>query len=193
MIRLNLPKEPYWLDIVAGARVEVNPLTSAVYAAAKAKAFRAADELRDQRAAVVEAGGTVTDFPDLDDPDVVQGLVDMILTQALAVSGIRRWEGIGDDGAPAPVTEENVKAFAALPRIGELFLLRYLAPMIEVGAEGNASGPGPNGTSAAGPTTAGGAGNKASPARKGKRPKGGGAPTKRTGRARSRARRPGAS
>ncbi|CAA7619678.1 hypothetical protein MTBSS4_250048 [Magnetospirillum sp. SS-4] len=40
MIRLSLPKEPYWLDLTHGVRVFVRPLTTAVYEAARSRGWR---------------------------------------------------------------------------------------------------------------------------------------------------------
>jgi hypothetical protein len=37
MIRLDLKREPYWLDLVPGVRVHVRPCTTALIMAARAK------------------------------------------------------------------------------------------------------------------------------------------------------------
>jgi hypothetical protein len=40
MLTLDLPVEPYWLDLPRGVRVEIRPVTTAVMAAAQAAAAR---------------------------------------------------------------------------------------------------------------------------------------------------------
>ena len=40
MLTLDLPAEPYWLDLPRGVRVEIRPVTRAVMAAAQAAAAR---------------------------------------------------------------------------------------------------------------------------------------------------------
>ena len=196
MIHLTLPTEPYWIDPRPGLRLKVRPLTTAVYGAARSRATAKAAELRAHRDAVTQAGGTVVDLPDLDDPHMRQGLLDQLLAEALAVYGIVAWEGVDGDDGPAPVTRENLELLARVAGVADDFVNAYLMPLAEAAAEGNASGPAPNGTSAAGPTTAKAAPSKTSPAPGAKKspatakPKP--APTTRTGRARSKAKRPGA-
>jgi hypothetical protein len=56
MLRLAIPKEPYWLDLPAGVRLQVRPLTTAVMAAAQARAQQAVAELAEQVRARHEAG-----------------------------------------------------------------------------------------------------------------------------------------
>jgi hypothetical protein len=43
MIRLDLKREPYWLDLVPGERVHVRPCTTALIMAARAAVARGAD------------------------------------------------------------------------------------------------------------------------------------------------------
>ena len=60
MLTLDLPIEPYWLDLPRGVRVEIRPVTTAVMAAAQAAAARRLAAIR------------IAD-PDLD-PDMARGL-----------------------------------------------------------------------------------------------------------------------
>src|SRR5690606_39983693 len=60
MLTLDLPIEPYWLDLPRGVRVEIRPVTTAVMAAAQAAASRRLAAIR------------IAD-PDLD-PDMARGL-----------------------------------------------------------------------------------------------------------------------
>ncbi len=40
MLTLDLPAEPYWFDLPRGVRVEIQPVTTAIMAAAQAAASR---------------------------------------------------------------------------------------------------------------------------------------------------------
>ena len=62
MLTLDLPAEPYWLDLPRGVRVEIRPVTTAVMAAAQAAAARRLAAIR------------IAD-PNLD-PDMSRGLID---------------------------------------------------------------------------------------------------------------------
>ena len=165
MIRLSIPKEPYWLDLVHGVRVKVRPLTTAVYEASKIRGYRMARKVAEEHAEVTAAGGDVTGLPDISDDDAAAGLSQLLFAQGLAGSAIIEWEGVLDaDGSPAPVTETTVGDLMLIHRMAEEFVIKYTAVHDQVLAEGNASGPAPSGTSAAGPDTAKGAAGKASPA-----------------------------
>jgi len=60
MLTLDLPTEPYWLDLPRGVRVQIRPVTTAVMAAAQAGSARRLGALRAAEA-------------DLD-PDMARGL-----------------------------------------------------------------------------------------------------------------------
>ncbi|CUW39673.1 conserved protein of unknown function [Magnetospirillum sp. XM-1] len=165
MIRLSIPKEPYWLDLPHGVRVFVRPLTTAVYEAARSRSWRMAREIAEEHADIRSAGGDVTGLPDLSDNDAVTGLSQLLFAQALARSAITRWEGVlGADDLPADVTEQAVADLMLIPRMAEAFVVSYTDTHEAVLAEGNASRPAPNGTSGAGRNTAEGAGKTTSPA-----------------------------
>jgi hypothetical protein len=73
MLTLDLPAEPYWIDLPRGVRVEIRPVTTAVMAAAQAAAARRLAAIR------------IAD-PDLD-PDMARGLSFAFLVKALARGG----------------------------------------------------------------------------------------------------------
>ena len=80
MLKLVFDREPFWLDLLPGARVQFRPMTVAAVLLARTSA---ADVLR--------AGG--------EDAMVKAGVA---FTRSLAHSGIAAWEGIGDaDGKAA--------------------------------------------------------------------------------------------
>ena len=70
MLTLDLPVEPYWLDLPRGVRVEIRPVTTAVKAAAQAGSARRLGALRTAEA-------------DLD-PDMARGLAFAFLVKTLA-------------------------------------------------------------------------------------------------------------
>lgn len=169
MIRLTGARKARWLALPQGIRVEVRPATTAVYEAMKFKAAREGRELIEQHKAVKAAGGRIEGLPDLDDDTALVAIVQMFLAQALANFAILAWEGVGDKaGKPIPVTEEAVNELIRdHPMIAEGFVGQYLSPIYGEELEGNALGPAPSGTTAAGPTTAATAPISETPAPKG--------------------------
>ena len=119
MLRLNLAREPYWLDLGLGVRVRVEPLTTALMVAARSDpAVRALPE------------GTTDDA------------VAVVFGKALAGRAILDWEGVGDaDGQPVPVTPEGIAALLDILPIFERFQMGYVAKGLELEAEKNASAP----------------------------------------------------
>jgi hypothetical protein len=165
MIRLSLPKEPYWLDLPHDVRVLVRPLDTSLYEAARHKGARLAQRLISDHAEITLAGGTVGELPDLNDPDAITGLSQFLFTQALATLAITVWEGVLDsESAPCPINETSVAMLMRIPSIADEFLRKYTKPHHDVLFEGNASGPAPNGTLATGPHTAPTAAPKTHPA-----------------------------
>ena len=134
MIHLDLKKEPHWLDLGHGVRLHVRPCTTALMMAARAEA---------QRATIASASSEAA------------GIRTAALIKALARLAVLDWDGVGDAaGTAVPVTLENVDALMDLWPIASAFESTYLGPALLLDTEKNASGPVPNGTSAAGPSTA---------------------------------------
>ena len=135
MIRLDLKREPHWLDLGHGVRVHVRPCTTALMMAARAEVQRTAVSSHNEAEAVGERTAT--------------------LVKALGRLAVKDWEGVGDaDGEPAPLTAEAVDALLDLWPMAEAFERLYLGPALLLDEEKNALGPAPNGTSAAGHRTA---------------------------------------
>lgn len=155
MLRLKLPKEPYWLDLVYNIRVKVRPLTTAVYQAARQTALRKAAELYKDAEEIEAAGGAVEGLPEFGDAEGRSGLVEQLFIQALANVGIEEWDGVYDENDnPAPVSKENLDEAMRVHQIAEDFLTKYLRPHDDLLREGEPSTAGPNGTGAAGTDTA---------------------------------------
>jgi hypothetical protein len=167
MIRLNLPRAPYWLDLPYEVRTRVHPITTAIWEQALAKARRQAIELGIHAEEIETAGGTVSGLPALDDPDAIAGLSQMLFAVALAQCAIIEWTGVADETGtgPAPVTNATVaKVMEGFPEIANAFVAKYVKPMDDAVTEGKGFGTSPDGTTAAVPTIAGGAAPAASPA-----------------------------
>jgi hypothetical protein len=125
MLTLDLPTEPYWIDLPRGVRVEIRPVTTAVMAAAQASAAR---RLGAARAAAADL-----------DPDMARGLAFAFLVKAIARHAVTAWEGVGDaDGAPLPLSPEAVDRLMDIDDIAAGFWDRATALVSAVTAEGNA-------------------------------------------------------
>jgi hypothetical protein len=132
MIRLDLNREPAWLDLAPGVPVLVEPLTTALMMAARGDP------------GVEGLPETATD----EDRALALG-------RALGRLAIRDWEGVGDaDGAPIPPTPEAITALLDLWPLFEAFQLRYVAKGLILEQEKNVSAPSPSGTSAGATDTA---------------------------------------
>jgi hypothetical protein len=132
MIRLDLNREPAWLDLAPGVRVLVEPLTSALMMAVRSDP------------GVEALPETATD----EDRALALG-------RALGRLAIRDWKGVGDaEGAPIPPTPEAITALLDLWPLFEAFQLRYVAKGLILEQEKNASALSPSGTSAGATDTA---------------------------------------
>jgi hypothetical protein len=135
MIRLDLKREPYWLDLAPGVRIRVRPCTTALVMAARASMT------------------TAEPAPGLDPGDDNARGVGML--RALAQAAIIDWEGIGDEAGDAVApTAERIDALLDLYPVFRTFETTYFLPALVLDEEKNVSAPAPNGTSEAGPSTA---------------------------------------
>lgn len=132
MIRLDLSREPGWLDLGHGVRLRVLPLTTALMVASRSDAQVEAlpESATDEERAVVFA-------------------------KAIARRAVTDWEGVGDtEGHPVPVSPEGIDALLDVWPIFEAFQLAYVAKGLMLEQEKNASAPSPRGTSAGAIATA---------------------------------------
>jgi hypothetical protein len=126
MLRLNLVREPSWLELGLGVRVRVEPLTTALMVAAR-------------------SDPTVRNLPKGTSDDETA----VVFGKALAERAILDWEGVGDaDGNSAPVTPEAIAALLDIWPLFERFQMDYVAKGLELDAEKNASAPSPTGSMA---------------------------------------------
>lgn len=141
MIRLNIPREPYWLDLGFGVRVRVRPLTTSIMATTRAGAWRKVRDLTQRQIDDREVGADTSHMPDLTDPDVRSGVAEEMVTCELARWAIIEWDGVyaaeGDD--VAEINEETVgDLMRAFPSVAERFLNRYTNHVDKLETEGNA-------------------------------------------------------
>ena len=147
--RLDLPREPAWLDLPLGVRVKVHPLDSALFAAAS-------------RIATIRLGAepvppwlAARERPDLA-KEIGEARFADALNIALAGLAIVDWQGVcnedGDDVAPEPEAIERL--MAAQWAIAQDFHRQYVLKAEALEAEGNGSPSAPNGGTGAAATTA---------------------------------------
>jgi hypothetical protein len=117
MLKLAFDREPFWLDMLPGVRVQFRPITVAAILLARTAA---ADVLR--------AGG--------DDAMVKAGVA---FARSLAHSGIGAWEGIGDaDGNPVEPTKDTIDAALEVWSLFDSIDRLYVGPALIQDAEKNA-------------------------------------------------------
>jgi hypothetical protein len=113
MLKLNLHREPYWLDVALGVRLNLEPLTTAIMVAARTDPSVRSIAL-----------GTPDDT------------IAVAFAKAIAKRAILDWEGVGDlDGAPVSVTPDGVDALLDIWPIFEAFQTAYVAKGLELEAE----------------------------------------------------------
>lgn len=123
MLRLDLKREPAWLELGHGVRLQVRPCTTALMMAARVAAAREAS------------------VQDADERDGVGGAGERtaILIKTLGKLAGLAWEGVGDaKGKPAPLTPEGIEALLDLWPMAEAFERLYLAPALLLDQEKNA-------------------------------------------------------
>ncbi|WEF25880.1 hypothetical protein [Paracoccus sp. S3-43] len=139
MIRLELSGDPKWLDLGAGLRLHVLPVTTAIMVAAR----------NDPAIEALPEGARQEDMA-------------LAMAKAVARRVVTGWEGVGDaDGRPVPITPEGIDALLDIWPVFEAFQAHCLAPHLMLEAEKNASTLSPTGTLAGATPTA----KPASPAR----------------------------
>jgi hypothetical protein len=126
MIELDLSNGPKWLDLIAGLRLQLRPLTTSLMVAARA----------DPAIQGLATGAS-------DDERAVA------FAKALARLAILDWEGVGDaDGVPLPPSEAAIDALLDLWPVFEAFQTQYVAKGLLIDAEKNDFAPLPSGPSA---------------------------------------------
>ena len=164
MLRLQIPKKPYWIECGSGVRVKVRPLTSPIFY--QARAF-----MEHKLRALGEASLKEDKPSTLENKVKRQALAEQYLTCGLARAGILEWEGIleADSDVPAPLLPEKIdELFENFWSVAEVFRQQYTGLWEMLEQEKNGSGLVSTGTSETGRSTAKGAVSKTSRVAKGK-------------------------
>lgn len=134
MLKLNLNREPRWLELGGGIRVKVPPLDTAIIRAVEYQAFQAYAAMK----SVANAGD---DTAPLDTAAIarLEGAFALARVRALA-DQIMDWEGIAaEDGSALAPAGAALDAFAAHPQAGPAFARAYEATVGPLLTEGNGS------------------------------------------------------
>lgn len=139
MIRLAAARsEPIWLDLGAGVRVHVRPLTTTLMETARRRAGEELRELREAAQRVRSAHGQVVDLPDLDDPAVAYAETLARVVKGLALYAIREWEGVADErGVSLAASPDTIAQLMDIPAFAERFFDRYTEAFNAQAAEKN--------------------------------------------------------
>ncbi len=138
MIRLNLKKEPYWLDLPSEVRVLVRPLSTAIMSAAQSMVIKQIKALQAEN--------------NLENEQIRLGLSQSLLIKALAVAAITEWEGVflPEGEEIAAINEQSICDLMDIWFIGQEFWEKYTTSFFLLETEGNGSRPAVHGTLAAG-------------------------------------------
>lgn len=109
MLKLVSPQtDPVWLDLPAGARLQMKPVTVA---------------------AIIAARSAAADAMKAEDADVATGSA--AFTRSLARFGIVAWEGIGDtDGKPVDPSPETIDALLEVWQAFDAIDRLYVTPAL---------------------------------------------------------------
>ncbi len=164
MLKLNIKKEPYWLELGLGVRVKVRPCTSPIFYAAKSFMNKKLADIGEQYKNNKEQLG----LPNIESAETREALAEEYLNLGLALNAIIEWEGIleFDGKKTAPVTPEKIEELmTGFWSIAASFAQQYTGVMELLEAEKKDLNVAPNGTSAAAKNTAEDAQSPAKPAR----------------------------
>lgn len=158
-LKLNLQKEPYWIDLPFDVRVKVNPCTTASYFSARSESFNKWGKILD------EPGKETNEHEKA-------GLFEEIFIKALARNAIIEWEGVlnNDNDKKAPINDQTVSDLMEFWDIAQSFGKQYTENTESIKLEGNALGLCANGIlpKAEGPNTVTDVKEKNSPVHKDK-------------------------
>ena len=125
MIKLNLRKEPYWIDLPENVRVLVKPVTSAIMNASQSEVIKFHRE-----------------------KELSEGELQSDLVKALARSSIIKWENVTtSENKSAEVNKDNINELMDIWYIAQDFWNKYATNIFELEAEGKSSELCVNGTS----------------------------------------------
>lgn len=153
MLKLQIQKEPYWLELGYGVKVKVKPCTSAVFYEAKDYMNSKLAELAKTYKSNKEAGIEDGTAEDIENSVKREALADRFLLIGLGIAGILEWDGVmeADEDKSAPLTENKIdELFSNFWAVAENFRNQYCGLREVLEAEKNVSTPAPDGTLAMG-------------------------------------------
>jgi hypothetical protein len=168
MLKLNIKTEPYWVELGLGVRVEVRPCTSPIFYAARAFMNKRLQDIGEEYRKRKEIGASLSDLPDVENPEIREALAEEYLARGLARSAIIDWEGIleADGDSKAPVTPEKIdELMTGFWSIAASFSQQYTGVRELIEAEKKDLSAEPNGTSETVQATAKTAPKRAKPVR----------------------------
>jgi hypothetical protein len=146
MIKLNLKREPYWIDLPSSVRLFVRPLSTAIMSTAQSSILKEISFLKEQKNTELNAKN--------DDEHL--GLYHSLLIKAVARHAILKWVNVlsQDSDNIAPVVDKNVNDLMDIWFIAQDFWRQYTDAFSMLESEGKSSGLEQSGTLEAGPATA---------------------------------------
>ncbi|KAF8818079.1 hypothetical protein IHI24_000878 [Rickettsia endosymbiont of Cardiosporidium cionae] len=120
MLKLNFPKEKYWIDVGLGVKLFVRPCTTAVFCQAKA-------HMMQNLKSAMEEFKTEKLEKKLEEKSMREAIAEEYLVIGLAVVGIEKWSGVyGEDGKELAVSNEAIEElFKGYWTIAENFRTKY--------------------------------------------------------------------
>jgi len=154
MLKLGGDRKPRWVALPLGVRVLMRAAGTAEVHAYRTRAARLFSEMMEAYKSARDAG-LPWDGSNLDDEPCREGLLYALIVATAARELVTDWEGVaGDDGAPLAFSAALLPRLMNIPDIAQAFFAEVMAPAEAVAAEGNASGPSLNGSTAMAPDTA---------------------------------------
>lgn len=148
MLRLAYSREPRWIEIGGGAALQVEPATIFHVYAAQGRASELLADLKDAGEAVTLVGGHIVNVPDLTEPGREQSTLEALFVISLGEELITGWRNVrSEEGTDLDFDRALICVLFEDELIAAKFLREARGPLHEVSAEGNVSGPLPNGTS----------------------------------------------
>jgi hypothetical protein len=149
MLKLNINRDDYWIELDKGIRVQVRPLTTYVMQIAQNNVKR------------------FVKFTDPETPEETKNAkLQTFLTEELACAAIVDWEGVytADGSKIAEVNDDTITDLMSVWYLSQKFFEKYTSSLDLLYLEGNGSGSAANGISAAAQNTAEDATSNSSPA-----------------------------
>lgn len=156
MLRLNISKEPYWLNLPGGVEVKVKPLSTGLMNAAQAWALQRVQEMQVARKKVLDTGASISNFPEIEKDHIRASYSETMVMKGVAVNSITEWKGVylpekvDDKDVLAPCTEEYICSLMEEWLYSNAFWDHITKQMIGIYNEGNFLSPVVNGILAMG-------------------------------------------